>query len=94
MISPHLQRCMKQARDYPNTATVDILIAAVEKESEQASNEIYRLRNVVEAQDKALIHWRRAYDEAMGRIQGRNAPVESAESYEASEALLNTRRGE
>lgn len=31
-MSPNLQRCMKQARDYPNTATVDILIAAIEKE--------------------------------------------------------------
>jgi hypothetical protein len=32
VISPNLQRCIQQARDYPNTATVDILAAAIERE--------------------------------------------------------------
>jgi hypothetical protein len=31
-VTPNLQRCIQQARDYPNTATVDILAAAIERE--------------------------------------------------------------
>jgi hypothetical protein len=61
-MTPNLQRCIQQARDYPNTATVDILAAAVTQETE-------RLRHIVEAQDKALLHWRRAYDELISTHQ-------------------------
>lgn len=57
-MTPELARLMQNARAYPNTATVDHLCSAV-------TNELERLRHVVEAQDKALLHWRRSYDEAV-----------------------------
>lgn len=86
-MSPNLQRCMKQAREFPNTATVDILIAAVEKE---LADEREACAGIAEARSK---NWTGEEIAVLIRARGNPAPVESDESYEASEALLNARRG-